>query len=270
MAKKNIFYIYIIVGLLIFLGLSLIIQYFNIRLVEGLDGNKDDFAIALNVKLNDGNGKIVPQPIGSYNVKTTSGGTVFTRDFLMNEVLNVKTTLEKDSNNSVLDRTIEITAIHTNTSDLKDIVKDIIPNKFALDISFNQVGYVLNTVADLKAAVELRSIGDKEDRKKSNDMSIPQLNILTDNGILLIKGIGPIYKVSDSSSPIGGVQVDMNNEKAFKISINIPIDTKNVTKDYVKAILITFKYPVPTSSKTNMPIPPAPLSQSTVDKIPRP
>jgi hypothetical protein len=270
MAKKNIFYGYIIAGLLIFLGLSLIIQYFNINLLEGLDGNKDEFSIALNVKLTGKNGNLVPHPLGSYNVKTISGSKVSTYDFSMNEVLKINTTLEKDSSDKVFNRTIEIIPINTNSITATETVRDVIPNHFALDISFNQVGYILDKVADLKAAVELRAIGSEKDRSKSNDMSIPQLNILTDNGILLIKGMGAIYRINEPSNPIGGVQTDMNNEKAFKITINIPTDPNNLLKAYVNAILITFKYPVPSASMTNMPIPPAPLSQSTIDNIPRP
>jgi hypothetical protein len=256
MVKKNGFYSYVIAGLLIFLGLSLIIQYFNIRLLEGLDGNKEDISIALNVKLSDKNGKIIPQPIGSYGFATKSAGfmdegTMATYDFSMNKVLKVNTTLDKDENNNVKDRTMIIQAKKTKSSNSNDLVKDVIPNKFTLDISFNDVGYILKTVADLKAANKLLAVKkEQNNEQKTPAEPIPVLNILRPDGLLMIQGIGTIYKVNTNSmddknndNPVGNVQNDMNNEKAFKITVNVPSDPENLAKAHVSVIVILFKSP---------------------------
>jgi hypothetical protein len=254
MVKKNGFYSYIIIGLLIFLGLSLIIQYFNIKILEGLDGNKDDFTVALNVKLSDRNGKIIPQPIGSYEIKTKSAGfldqgTRATYDFSMNKVLKVDTIFDKDENNNAKDRTIFIEAKRTNSNEFKDLVKDVIPNKFKLDITFNNVGYILKTVADLKAANKLLAVKKEQNNEKITPAEpIPLLNVLRPDGLLLIQGVGSIYKVdtnnmNDNSNPVGNVQNDMNNEKAFNITVNVPSDPENLSKAFISVITILFKSP---------------------------
>jgi hypothetical protein len=261
MVKKLKINTIIIVGLIFLLCISLFTLFYRNRLFEGIDNdNEDNFAVALNVKLHGKNGRIVPYPNGSFNITTNSGNTNKSLDFDMNEVANIKTTYNKNKDGNILNRIVTIKAVPTSKSNNIN-VGDVIPNVFSLDISFNQVKYKLKTISDLKATNELAI-------NTSQIESTDNLNILDNDSNLIITGIDNVY--DKNAKKIGTVSADINNEKAFNIKIDIPIDPKDVLKAYIKTINVTFIYPLPLSSKTNMPIPPPPLPQSVVDSIPPP
>jgi len=266
MVKKLRINTIVIVGLILVLCISLVTLFYKNRYVEGANNyNADDFSVALNVKLNGKLGRIVPFPTGSFNILTSSGKTNKSVDFDMNEIVNIKTTYNTDSTGNILDRNIAIKPKSTGTS--RNInIGDVIPNRFSLDISFNQTAYKLNSIADLKAQNELEQATDP-----SKKVSLYNLNVLDNNQNLIITGMGTIYDTNNNK--IGTVSMngsDINNDKSFNIKVDIPTDPKNLLKSYINIIKITFIYPKPIASKTGMPVPPPPIPQSIVNSIPAP
>ena len=117
MAKKNIYFFYIILGLSLIIFASLSLTFFKIRIIEGAeDRSADDFKIALKINLSDKNGRIVPYPLGSYTLNTTSGKHSKTVDFSMNEVATVKTNYDIDASGNIADRIVTITPKNTGGS----------------------------------------------------------------------------------------------------------------------------------------------------------
>jgi len=255
---------YVIIVLLLIL-LSGLFYYIFCRSVEGLENdNQDDFAVALNVVLNNKNGILVPKPNGSFNVSSSSSTFKNEMDFSMNNVALISAFAYRDMSGNFANRTITIKPISTNNEDKTGNTGDVIPNHFKLDISFNKIVYKLDTVSDIK------SINQSEKDKKKH-LPIDFLNKISNDGILNITSIGPIY--DSNNVKIGKVNLDSNdsnNEKSFEIKVDIPTDPKNLTKDYIKQILITFKSPIDMKDKLNLPTPPKPIDQSTIDNMKRP
>ena len=262
MVKKFKTNTYIIIGLICLLFVSFFIYVFNIKLIEGLDNNDDDFSITFKVQLSNKQGRIIPFPKGSYNIETKSGKKYVNTDFSMNDTVNIKTSCDTDTSGVPLDRIIIIKPIFSDNSDKNTNIRDVIPNQFSIDISFNQHAYKLDTVSDLKAVNELA-------KDKSEKVSTTYLNQIDSNGILMITAMGTIY--DNNNKKVGNVAMDstdMDNDKAFNINVSIPSDPKNLLKAYVNEVHFTFTYPVPVSSKNNMPVPPPTPSQAIIDAIP--
>jgi len=262
MVKKFKINTYIIIGLICLLLVSLFIYAFNIKLIEGLDNNDDDFTVTFKVQLSNKQGRIIPFPKGSYNIETKSGKKYVNTDFSMNDAVNIKSSCDTDTSGVPLDRIIIIKPIISDDNDKNTNIQDVIPNQFSIDISFNQYAYKLDTVSDLKATNELA-------KDKSEKVSTTYLNQIDSNGILMISAMGTIY--DNNNKKVGNVAMDstdMNNDKAFNINVNIPPDPKNLLKAYINEVHFTFKYPVPVSSKNNMPLPPPTPPQSVIDNIP--
>jgi hypothetical protein len=225
---------------------------------------QDDFKIALNVKLSDKNGRMVPFPKGFYKLTTRSGSSIDNIEFTMNNVVNINTISQVKNNSDILENRV-ITIEPKITDDSGNInIKDVIPNSFTFDVSFNQNTYILDSAASLKAENELKTSSNEK-------VSTQFLNKIDDNGTLNITALGAIYDTNKKK--IGDVSqdsMDTNNEKSFNIKVNVPTNPDDLLKSYIKKMIITFKYPVPTASKTGMPKPPPPIPQGIVDSIPAP
>jgi hypothetical protein len=233
----------IILSLIIFF-IYLLLNHFNSKIYEGATtskGNEDDFTVALNVKLsNYKNGRIVPFPKGSYTLTTESGKSTQEIYFTMNEPASVTTYYSTDpTTKKMLNRIITISPTDTGGSDNIN-VKDIIPNNFELDISFNQVTYQLESLSSITS----RNLtpGSK------SDTSMSELNYIDRDNTLIITGIGNIYDTKHNQ--IGSVSMDNNdmyNQKSFKIIVNNPKNvlqnigvnetTKEIQYDYTKAAI---------------------------------
>uniref|UniRef100_A0A6C0JHF9 Uncharacterized protein n=1 Tax=viral metagenome TaxID=1070528 RepID=A0A6C0JHF9_9ZZZZ len=255
---------YIIIALLLILLLNLFYYIYN-RSLEGLENqDQDDFVVALNVVLSNKNGVLVPSPHGSFKLTTESEVIKKEIDFSMNDVASVKTTGYRDISDNLVDRTVTIVPINTNNVDPTGNTGDVIPNHFTLDVSFNQNVYKLDTLSEIKSINAL-------EKDKTKHLPIVFLNAIDDYGVLNIKAIGPVYDSEKKS--IGKVtldSMDSNNEKSFQIKVDIPTDPKNIIKDYIKKIKITFKKPAGMMNNLNLPEPPPPISQSAINRLPRP
>jgi hypothetical protein len=221
MAKKSNFLLYIIIGLLLIICISLYFQYIKNKIFEGATSINinDDFTVSLDVQLSGKNGRLVPFPIGSYALSTTSGMQRKTIDFSMNsDPVTVNTYYQVDASGVKLPRAITVVPIETGIS--KDInEQDIIPNKFKLTIEFKQVLYKLTSFSEKKAQETVNS--EKRDNKRSNYIDA--------NKTLIISGIGAIY--DKNGNTIGNASKDssnMENEKIFIIEVNKPDISNNV------------------------------------------
>ena len=262
MVKKFKINTYIIIGLICLLFVSIFIYVFNIKTIEGLDNNKDDFTLTLKVQLSNKQGRIIPFPKGSYNVETKSGKKHTNTNFSMNNPVKINTSFDTDDSGLPMNRIIIVKPIISDDNDKNTNIQDVIPNQFSMDILFNQNAYKLDTISDLKATNELAN-------DKSEKVSTAYLNQIDSNGDLIIIAMGSIY--DNNKKKIGNVSMDsadMNNDKAFNINVDIPPNPKNLLKSYINKIKIIFKYPVPVSTKNNMPVPPPTPSQAIIDNIP--
>ena len=248
MAKKSAYLFYIIVALSLLIFLSFLISYFNIKIFEGATSkNQDDFSVNMNIKLNNSKGKIVPYPLGSYTVTTTSGKYSKTMDFSMNQPVFITSNYDIDASQNIVNRIITISP--KNTGGSKNInIGDVITNKFVLDISFNNVAYKLDTVADLK----------------SKNMPTEYLNRIDNNNNLIITSLGTIY--DKNKKKIGSVNADdsdINNEKTYAVAME---NTEDKYLD-IKKIIITFIIPLPLLSFA--PAAPPPNDPKLIAKLPK-
>jgi hypothetical protein len=112
MAKKSAYLFYIILALSLIIFGTLSLTFFKINIIEAADvssKNADEFSIGLKIDLNSKKGKIVPYPLGSYTVTTTSGKYSATTDFSMNQPATyVKTKYDVDASKKIVDRIITI------------------------------------------------------------------------------------------------------------------------------------------------------------------
>lgn len=247
MAKKISSFFYIALGLSIIIFVSLFMSYFKI--IEGdQNSNKDDFVAFLKINLGTSRGKVVPFPLGSYTLTTTSGKHSNTVDFSMNRVVSVNTNYDVDSGQNIMNRKIIIKPKDTGGSNNINI-GDVIPKKFELDISFNQMTYSLTSMAELKG----------------KDMPYENLNYIDGDQNLNITAIGSIY--DNNKNIIGNVSMDskdMDNQKSFIINIQNPqlVDFK------LKSIVVTFIIPLPMGAQLGIPVPP-PIDSRVMSKIPK-
>jgi hypothetical protein len=251
MAKKSTYLFYIILALSLIIFGCLSLTFFKINIIEGASStsnNADDFSVAMNITLNSSKGKIVPYPIGSYTVTTTSGKYSATTDFSMNKpAVYVKTNYDVDASKNIVNRIITVSPKDTGGSTNINI-RDVITNKFILDISFNQIGYKLNTMADLKA----------------RDLPYENLNYIDGNNNLIITSLGAIY--DKNKKKIGSVNMDdtdMNNEKTYAIVME---NQEDRFLD-IKKIIITFIIPLPLLA--SVPAAPPPIDPKLIAKLPK-
>jgi hypothetical protein len=243
MAKKSNILLYIIIGLLLIISISLYFQYIKNKIFEGATskGANDDFTVSMNVRLADKNGRLVPFPLGSYALSTRSGTKTKNLDFTMNsDPVTVDTYYSLDGEGVKLPRTITI--VPNKTGNSKDInEQDIIPNKFKLTIEFKQVLYKLTSFSEKKAEETVNP--EQKNNKRSN--------YIDTNKTLIINGIGAIY--DKDGNPIGNVSKDssdMENEKIFIIEVNKPEITYKEVSDN-KDDLIVSTAPLPPDAIIN-------------------
>jgi len=243
MIKKSRYIIYII-GLIILICISLLIQSLKITILEGAtatNSSKDNFTVFMNVKTYNSQGKIVPYPLGSYKITTTSGKFNETQNLSMNVPLKIKTNYDVDGSNNIVNRIINIAPSYQNMkngecSDNINICNSF-ANQFELDISFNEIEYKLTTMAELIA----------------RNIPSSNLNYIDDNNNLIIKAIGTIYDKNKTS--IGDVSMDgsdSNNQKSYIIKMTNP----NNVNYKIKNIIITFILPTPLIDMAAMGAPP--------------
>jgi len=248
MAKKSAYLFYFILALSLIIFGCLSLTFFKIKIIEpatSTNNSADDFAVSMNIKLNSSKGKIVPYPLGSYTVTTSSGQYSATTDFSMNQPAHLKTTYDVDASQNIVDRIITITPKNTGGSTNINI-GDVITNRFQLDISFNQVEYKLSTLADVKGKNLLLP--------KDKQIVADNMNYIDPNNNLIITALGTIY--NSNKGKIGDVtqdDTDMNNTKSYSIKMLNPSDT-----DYkLKSIKITFVVPLPMLDVSTLPpVPP--------------
>jgi hypothetical protein len=278
MAKKNTGILFFIIGFLISISICFFFYYYSnligSNLIENIQGigepikgtaaklkdHEDDFTINLKVDMLNKGGLIVPHPYGSYTVSTTSGKHSISTDISMNNPIYIKTTLDVDGSNNIMNRTVTIKPKSTGVvpycgslsetagTDCDPNKGDVIPNVFTLDISFNQVTYQLETIASLKA----------------KELPYKYINHIDSNRNLLISVTGPIY--DSTRNKIGDVNLDttdMYNENSFSITVQNP---KN-TYFNLNSIVITFivMLPIATLAPT---APPAGATSSLMNKLP--
>jgi hypothetical protein len=232
MAKKPNFLYYIII-LLFVICFCIYLQTFKSTFIEGATStinDADDFTIFMNIKLKNSKGYVVPQPLGNYTVKTTSGKFSITEDFSMNEPKLIKTHYDVDEKKNIVNRNITIIPSYNGLKPgecKKNInICNTFPNKFDLDISFNQIEYKFETMANLIAANRPASY----------------LNYIDPDNNLIITSIGTIYDKKKNN--IGDVSMDgndMNNQKSFIIKMQ----NNNNEEFDIKKIIITFMVPLP-------------------------
>ena len=260
MAKKSAYLFYIILALSLIIFGCLSLTLFKINIIESATGtgdNTDEFAVAMNITLNGSKGKIVPYPLGSYTVTTSSGKYSATKDFFMNEQATyVKTNYDVDASQNIVNRIVKIVPKDTGGSTNINI-GDVITNRFQLDISFNQVEYKLNTLADIK--------GKNLTATKDQQIVADNLNYIDGNNNLNITALGTIYDTKKVK--IGEVtqdDTDMNNTKTFFIKMNNPVDTNYK----LKSIIITFMVPLPLIDMSTLPPVPPPIDPGIVKNFP--
>jgi hypothetical protein len=248
MAKKSAYLFYFILALSLIIFGSLSLTFFKINIIEAAtstNNDADDFAVAMNIKLNSSKGKIVPYPLGSYTVTTSSGQYSATTDFSMNQTAQIKTKYDIDASQNIVDRIITIAPKNTGGSTNINI-GDVITNRFQLDISFNQIEYKLNTLADIK--------GKNLTAKKDQQVIADNLNYIDANNNLNITALGTIYNANKGK--IGEVtqdDTDTNNTKTYAIKMLNPSDTNYK----LKSIIIKFMVPVPAIDMESLPpVPP--------------
>ena len=141
MAKKSAYLFYIILALSLIIFGTLSLTFLKINIIEGLDEsskNTDEFSIGLKIDLNNKKGRIVPYPLGSYTVTTTSGKYSATTDFSMNQPATyIKTKYDVDASKNIVNRIVTISPKNTGGSSNINI-GDVITNRFVIDISFNK------------------------------------------------------------------------------------------------------------------------------------
>jgi len=248
MRQKPKLLLYIILGLMCVLLLSLIIGYFkNKFMVEGADfnNNKDNFTVSLNVVTSTSNGLIDPFPNGTYTLETSSGNYKNSVDFSMNQPTMVKAFYSVDMSNNVSNRVITIYPKKTkNTSSPTTNRGDVIPNQFTLDISFNEMTYKLSLPAEqiLNVSSIQTSPSDNKITPAPTTKPPSYANYIDRTNNLIITGIGNIYDRRKIN--IGSVSMDnkdMNNQKTFLITMK---NSENINYNLNK-IIITFTLPIP-------------------------
>jgi len=249
MARKSAYLFYIILALSLIIFGSLSLTLFKINIIEGATtSNTDEFSVAMNINLNSSKGKIVPYPKGLYTVTTTSGKYSATTDFSMNQPATyIKTNYDLDASNNIVNRIITIAPKDTGGSSNINI-RDTITNKFTVDISFNQIGYKLNTLADLKA----------------KELPSDNLNYIDGNNNLIITSLGTIY--DKNKKKIGSVNMDdtdINNEKTYAVVME---NQEDRFLD-IKKIIITFIIPLPLLA--SVPAAPPPIDPKLIAKLPK-
>lgn len=256
MVKRSRYIIYII-GLIIIICISLFIQSLKISILEGAtatNSSKDNFTVYMNVKTYNSQGKIVPYPLGSYKLTTTSGKYSETRDFSMNVPLKIKTNYDVNASNNIVNRIINISPSYSNMK-IGECTHNInicnsFANQFEIDISFNEIEYKLNSMADLIA----------------RNLPSTNLNFIDDNNNLLITAIGTIYDKNKTN--IGEVSMDgtdSNNQKSYVIKLANPNDINYK----IKNIIITFIFPIPLTDMSSLGLPPA-ASPAVMSKLKQP
>ena len=251
MAKKSAYLFYIILALSLIIFGTLSLTFFKINIIEGADAsskNTDEFSIGMKIDLNSKKGKIVPYPLGSYTVTTTSGKYSATIDFSMNQpAAYVKTKYDVDASKKIVDRIITISPKDTGGSTNINI-GDVITNKFILDISFNNVAYKLDTIEDLK----------------SKGVSTDNLNYIDNNNNLIITTLGTIY--DKNKGKIGNVNADdtdIYNDKTYVINM----ENKEDRFLDIKKIIIRFM--IPLSLLAYAPAAPPPNDPKLIAKLPK-
>jgi hypothetical protein len=261
--------LYIILGLVCILLLSLIIGYFKRKyMTEGIEmnNNKDNFTVSLNITSNTPNGLVDPFPYGTYTLETSSGEYKSSLDFSMNEPTVVKTFYSVDMSNNVADRTITIYPKKTsNTVQPLNNRGDIITNQFTLDISFNEMTYKLKLPAeqilDISPTTKPGSINSSKVIPTPTPSKASFANYIDKNNNLIITGIGIIYdKNKNNVGSVGMDNKDMNNQKTFVITMK---NSENINFNLNK-IIITFIFPISLLDS----IPP-PLDDKLLNQIPK-
>jgi len=251
MAKKSAYLFYIILALSLIIFGTLSLTFFKINIIEGANTsskNTDEFSIGIKIDLNSKKGKIVPYPLGSYKVSTSSGKYSATTDFSMNQpAAYVKTNYDVDNSNKIVDRIITISPKDTGGSTNINI-GDVITNRFVIDINFNNVAYKLNTIEDLK----------------SKGVSTDNLNYIDKNNNLIITTLGTIY--DKNKGKIGSVNMDdtdIYNDKMYVINM----ENKDDKFLDIKKIIIRFMIPLPLSAYS--PAAPPPNDPKLIAKLPK-
>jgi hypothetical protein len=251
MAKKSAYLFYIILALSLIIFGTLSLTFLKINIIEGVDEsskNTDEFSIGLKIDLNNKKGRIVPYPLGSYTVTTTSGKYSATTDFSMNQPATyIKTKYDVDASKNIVNRIVTITPKNTGGSSNINI-GDVITNRFVIDISFNNVAYKLDTIPDLK----------------SKSMPTDNLNYIDSNNNLIITTLGSIY--DKNKSKIGSVNADDNdiyNDKTYAINM----ENKEDRFLDIKKIIIRFM--IPLSLFAYAPAAPPPNDPKLIAKLPK-